>query len=165
MNINKIVLIFKNIIFVVNKLPMPNRAWVIFGLCFIWWFTDFLIEYQRISTYYNQLLMSGKLPPDADSIGIPIMNYVFGNFSLGLIFGCYLMWALWGMQPTNKAINFNKSKPIRSSISWLVTSMWLFTAAVMLVGRVLDGSIILSGLQLISIYCALATNAAVQNKN
>jgi hypothetical protein len=45
-----------------------------------------------------------------------------------------------------------------------VTSFWLFIALVMFVGRLSDGSIILVGLQIISLYCAIATNAAVQNK-
>lgn len=153
------------IITFINRLPLPNRAWIIFGLCLIWWVTDFLIEYERISTYYNNLLMSGTLPPEADSIGIPIMSYVFGDVSLGLMFGCYSIWALWGIKPHNKVINFNKQKPIRSSISWLVTILWLLIAALMFGYRMTQGNLILTGLQVISFYCAIATNAAVQNKN
>jgi hypothetical protein len=148
----------------INRLPLPNRAWIIFGLCLIWWITDFLIQYERISTYYNNLLMSGTLPPEADSIGIPIMSYVFGDISLGLMFGCYLTWALWGIKPHNIAINFNKQKPIRSTISWLVTGIWLFAASVMFVGTLLERNFVLTALQVISFYCAIATNAAVQNK-
>lgn len=152
------------IVIFANRLLLPDRALVIFGLSLVWWVTDFLIEYKRISTYYENLLMSGNLPSKSDSIGIPIFQYVFGDIALGLIFGCYLIWALWGMQPHNKAINFNKLKPVRSTISWLVTSLWLFIAIVLFVGRLLDGSVILVGLQIISFYCAIATNAAVQNK-
>lgn len=165
MKVRNIVSIFKKLTLFVNKLPLPNRAWIIFGLCLVWWVADFLIEYERIVTYYNNLLMSGTLPPEADSIGIPIMSYVFGNVSLGLMFGCYLLWALWGIQPNNKVINFNTNKPIRSSISWLVTGLWLFIATIMFISRLSDGSLILIGLQIISLYCAIATNAAVQNKN
>lgn len=165
MKVQNIVYFFKKLTPFVNKLPLPNRAWIIFGLALIWWATDFMIEYKRISTYYQNLLMSGSLPPEADSISIPIFGYVFMNFVLGLILFCYLLWALWGIKPNNKAINFNKNKPIRSSISWLVTFLWLFIATVMFVGRLSDGSLILIGLQIISLYCAIATNAAVQNKN
>jgi hypothetical protein len=156
---------FKKLTLLINKLALPNKAWIIVGLTLVWWVTDFLIEYKRISTYYEKLLMSGSLPSEADSISIPIFQYVFGDIALGLIFGCYLIWALWGIQPNNKAINFNKNKPIRSSISWLVTSLWLFIASVMFIGRLSDGSLILIALQIISFYCAIATNAALQNKN
>lgn len=155
---------FKKLTLLINKLALPNKAWVIVGLTLVWWVTDFLIEYKRISTYYEKLLMSGSLPSEADSISIPIFQYVFGDIALGLIFGCYLIWALWGIQPNNKVINFNKNKPIRSSISWLVTSLWLFIASVMFIGRLSDGSLILIALQIISFYCAIATNAVVQNK-
>jgi hypothetical protein len=155
---------FKKLTLLINKLALPNKAWVIVGLTLVWWVTDFLIEYKRISTYYEKLLMSGSLPSGADSISIPIFQYVFGDIALGLIFGCYLIWALWGIQPNNKVINFNKNKPIRSSISWLVTSLWLFIASVMFIGRLSDGSLILIALQIISFYCAIATNAVVQNK-
>lgn len=165
MKVQNIVYFFKKLTLFVNKLPLPNKAWIIYGLTLFWWITDFLIEYKRISTYYQNLLMIGSLPPEADSISIPIFGYVFMNFVLGLILFCYLLWALWGIKPNNKAINFNRHKPIRSSISWLVTSLWLFIATVMFVGRLSDGSMILVVLQIISFYCAIATNAVVQNKN
>ncbi len=160
----KYLIFFKKLTVIINKLPLPNSAWIIFGLILVWWVTDFMIEYKRISTYYQNLLISGNLPSEADSISIPIFGYVFMNFILGLILFCYLLWALWGIQPNNKAINFNRRKPIRSSISWLVTILWLFIAIVMFIGRLSDGSLILIALQLISFYCAIATNAAVQNK-
>lgn len=148
----------------INKLPLPNRAWIICGLCLVWWVTDFLIEYERLSTYYNNLLMSGSLPTEADSISIPILSFVLVNFILGFILCCYLLWALWGIQPNNKVISFNKNKPVRSTISWLVTILWLFIASVMFLGKLSDGSLILIALQFISFYCAIATNAAIQNK-
>lgn len=164
MKFQNIVSFFKKLTFIINKLPLPNNAWIIFGLILVWWVTDFMIEYNRISIYYNNLLMSGSLPSEADSISIPILSFVLINFILGFILCCYLLWALWGIQPNNKAINFNRRKPLRSSISWLVTILWLFIASVMFIGRLSDGSLILITLQIISFYCAVATNAAVQNK-
>jgi hypothetical protein len=164
MKFNNLISVFQKITIFVNKLPLPNRAWIILGLSLVWWVTDFQIEYERTVTYYNNLLMSGTLPPEADSISIPIMSYVFADLFFGLIFGCYLLWALWGIQSNNRAINFNTNKPIRSSISWLVTCLWLFIATSMFIVRLSDGSLNQVGLQIISFYCAIATNAVVQNK-
>lgn len=158
MSVNKVVAF-------INKLPLPNRAWIITILAAAWWVVDFNIEYKRLTVYYTKILASGSLPPDADSISIPILSYAFGDIMLGLFFSAYLLWALSGIKPNNKAIKFNKQKPIRSTFSWVITGLWLSIALVMLVGRFQEGKLILISLQFISIYCAIATNATVQNKD
>lgn len=158
MSVNKLVAL-------INKLPLPDKAWIISLLVLIFWGVDFVIEFNRVSVYYTNLLASGALPPDADSISIPILSYAFGEIMLGLIFSVYLLWALIGMQSNNQAIKFNKQKPVRSSISWILTGLWVSTALLVCIARLKEFNFILASLQLISIYCAIATNAVVQNKN
>lgn len=152
------------IITYINRLPLPNKGFIIFGLALVWWIVDFMIEYKRITMYYTNLLASGSLPSEADSISIPILSYVFGDIILGLIFSSYLLWALIGIKQNNKAIKFNKEKPARSSISWTITAIWIGTALLLLIAHLKEGNLILASLQLISLYCAIATNAVIQNK-
>jgi magnesium-transporting ATPase (P-type) len=154
----------KKFVALVNKLPLPNNPSTIFGLAFFWWITDFLIQYNGISGYYSRLLASGALPPDADSISIPVFEYVFGDLALGFIFTSYLIWALWGMKPNNKVIKFNTQKPIRSSFSWLITLLWISSACALAFVNLRERNSSLLFLQILSFYCAVATNAAVQNK-
>lgn len=154
----------KKIVTWINGLPLPNKTSTIFGLALFWWIADFLIQYNGISGYYSRLLASGALPPDADSISIPIFEYVFGDFVLGFIFFGYLIWALWGMQRNNKVLKFNTQKPIRSSFSWLITALWMLSACAVAFVNLRERHFGLLSLQILSFYCAIATNAVVQNK-
>ncbi|GAA4028885.1 hypothetical protein GCM10022281_04970 [Sphingomonas rosea] len=101
----------------------------------LWWLTGFLVTGFPVLNfiYWPQVLKSGVLPPDGDSIGIPM----FGSILTALIASPMVFGVTWlclrRYNPAGQLWSWRKDRPVRSVVATVLfgAASLAFTAGIL----------------------------------
>jgi hypothetical protein len=153
-----------SLINLINKLPLPKNVWVLVIAILVWWIVRFNIDVGEVVSFYTELQVNGVLPPEADSIGNPIMIYVFTEIFFCILLVVYALWTIKDFSSDTRVISFNKEKIVLGLIGWLITILWLLSVLSVFYVNLKEINLIDIGLKIVNIYIIISLNAIIQTK-
>ena len=110
---------------------LPRRPWP------IWILTGLILTgFPAVNfIYWPEVLRSGVLPSDGDSIGIPIFGSILATIVLSPLILGITWWSLRRYNPDTRLASWRQDRPYRSA----VTTILCGAGAVLVAGAVADG--------------------------
>lgn len=95
----------------------PERKRNLIGLAISFWFTTPFVE----AIYYYTEQSRGAYPVDADSISIPIFQFLIGWLAVSPFVALFVWWSLRSYPGSVSFFTFNFQLKILGGLSWLAT--------------------------------------------
>lgn len=147
----------------VRKIPVPASWWLFALLLFGWYFFAGYWSYSSYERELTEQLFRGDFPPEADSIGMPLGNWIVGYIILTILALPYFLWAIWSYSDNFEWAVFSKRKCIRSSFALLITAFWIYVALGTAYDDCIKKDLIHLLMDFLSLYLAVVSNAAIQS--